>query len=100
MGRIRFGGLDKRRALCCTCEVATEPDKDPSADPAPPGAPQKTVGRRRPGNPLNIERDTKENARAWRRAFPTPFVPKGVYRFKSHEEADVWLCQMITRKPS
>jgi hypothetical protein len=26
-----------------------------------------------------------------------PFVPRGVYRFKSHEEADEWLMKMLTR---
>lgn len=36
--------------------------------------------------------------REWRIAFPTPFVPKGVYRFSSHEEADEWLWEMLTRK--
>jgi hypothetical protein len=25
------------------------------------------------------------------------FVPRGVYRFKSHEEADAWLMKMLTR---
>ena len=26
-----------------------------------------------------------------------PFLPKGVYRFKSHEEADAWQMKMLTR---
>lgn len=26
-----------------------------------------------------------------------PFVPRGVYRFRSHEEADEWLMRMLTR---
>jgi hypothetical protein len=56
----------------------------------------RTVGRRRPPVALR-QADTKEAAIAWRRAFPTPFVPKGVYRFTSHEEADRWLWEMITR---
>jgi hypothetical protein len=30
--------------------------------------------------------------------FPTPFVPKGVYRFSSHEEAQEWLTKMLTRQ--
>lgn len=25
------------------------------------------------------------------------FLPKGVYRFKTHEEADAWLTKMLTR---
>lgn len=39
-----------------------------------------------------------EDVKAWRAAFPTPFVPRGVYRFRSHEEADQWLWKMLTRK--
>ena len=38
-----------------------------------------------------------EDVKAWRAAFPTPFVPRGVYRFRSHEEADEWLWKMLTR---
>jgi hypothetical protein len=66
---------------------------------ASPEAPGKTVGRRRLPFTLGAEHDTMEMARAWRRAFPTPFIPKGVYRFRSHEEADQWLWKMLTRKP-
>ncbi len=57
----------------------------------------KTVGRRGPPNPFSLRGETKEDMRAWRRAFPTPFVPKGVYRFRSHEEADKWMLKMIAR---
>lgn len=28
----------------------------------------------------------------------TPFIPKGVYRFNSHEEADEWMWRMISRR--
>lgn len=58
---------------------------------------QRVVGRRRPPSPLSLD-NTKARAIAWRRAFPTPFVPKGVYRFTSHEAADEWLWQMLTRR--
>ena len=58
----------------------------------------KTVGRRQPPNPFSLHGETKADMRAWRRAFPTPFVPKGVYRFRSHEEADEWMLKMITRR--
>jgi hypothetical protein len=27
----------------------------------------------------------------------TPFMPKGVWRFRSHDEADAWKFQMLTR---
>ena len=26
-----------------------------------------------------------------------PFLPRGVYRFKTHEEADAWRMKMLTR---
>ncbi len=26
-----------------------------------------------------------------------PFIPKGVYRFKTHEEKDKWILKMMTR---
>ncbi len=57
----------------------------------------KTVGRRGPPHPFSLRGETKEDMRAWRRAFPTPFVPKGVYLFRSHEEADKWMLKMIAR---
>lgn len=81
--------------------MSAKADEAPEAGPASvaPGAPRKTVGRRRSASTLDVEQDTRENVRAWRRAFPTPFVPKGVYRFTSHEESDTWLWKMITRKP-
>ena len=34
---------------------------------------------------------TKANAIAWKKALPYRGVPRGVYRFSSHEEADEWL---------
>jgi len=58
----------------------------------------KTVGNRRP--PTSIATKllyTPEDARDWQREVGAPFVPKGVYRFASHEEADAWLLKMITR---
>jgi hypothetical protein len=60
--------------------------------------PRKVVGRRGPPKLLDPTVDTRELARDWRRAFPTPFVPKGVYRFSSHEEAQQWLTEMLTRR--
>ncbi|HEX6565960.1 MAG TPA: hypothetical protein VF020_16845 [Chthoniobacterales bacterium] len=59
----------------------------------------KTVGRRRPpADLLDPARDNVASAVGWRTAFPTPFIPRGVYRFQSHQEADAWLWQMITRR--
>jgi hypothetical protein len=71
-------------------------DRDDS--PRATDTPGKVVGRRRAPGALTAEGDTKANVAAWRRAFPTPFVPKGVYRFKSHEEADEWLWTMLSRR--
>jgi len=63
----------------------------------------KTVGRRvAPGQTLSFSgvADSKEKAIHWRRAFPTPLVPRGVYRFTSHQEADEWLWTQISHRTS
>ncbi len=58
---------------------------------------RKVVGRRRAPNPLSLQGQTKADMRAWKKAFPLPFIPRGVYRFKTHEEADQWLMnQMVS----
>ena len=61
--------------------------------------PGKVVGHRGPPvNPLTMTpADHIEDARAWKAAFGTLRIPKGVYRFRTHEEADEWLWQMLTR---
>jgi hypothetical protein len=38
------------------------------------------------------------DAVAWRRAFGGLRVPRGVHRFSTHEEADRWLWQILTRQ--
>ncbi len=54
----------------------------------------KTVGRRvPPRDPLSVAHSNKSSAVAWRRALPYRLAPKGVYRFKSHEEAHEWMIQ-------
>jgi hypothetical protein len=57
----------------------------------------KVVGRRRPPTGMDVALDRRLDAEAWQRAFDCPFVPRGVYRFASHEEADEWMWTMITR---
>ncbi len=58
----------------------------------------KSVGRRTaPADPLAFIPGQKEQARQWKKAFGSPHIPRGVFRFKSHEEADAWLMKMITR---
>ena len=39
----------------------------------------------------------KSHSVAWQKALGGIRVPRGVYRFKTHEEADQWLWRMITR---
>ncbi len=58
----------------------------------------KTVGKRVvPRDPLLNYNRSKEEALRWKAAFGTPRIPKGLYRFKTQEEADAWLWKMITR---
>jgi len=59
----------------------------------------KTVGRRvPPRDPLRVSDSNKAGALAWRTAFPYRNIPRGVYRFKSHEEADAWMMKFTGRK--
>jgi hypothetical protein len=62
-------------------------------------APGKVVGHRHPpADGLAAgEAPGIEDARAWKRELRTLPIPKGVYRFRTHEEADQWLWQMLTR---
>lgn len=71
-----------------------------SASVSPDETPGKTVGRRIISSTLDPTASTRERARGWTEAMKTPFVPRGVYRFNSHEEADEWMWKMISRKKS
>jgi len=56
------------------------------------------VGRRtKTPDGLSLSGSTKADSIARRKAFGGIRVPRGVYRFKTHEEADQWLTQMLTR---
>jgi hypothetical protein len=46
---------------------------------------------------LSTATSNKAESIAWRRALGGIRVPRGVHRFKTHEEADQWLWRMITR---
>ena len=62
----------------------------------------KVVGRRtkRP-DALSVETSRKADSIAWRKSFGGMRVPRGVHRFRTHEEADEWLWRMIARpRPS
>jgi hypothetical protein len=56
------------------------------------------VGRRtQTANALSTATSNKADSIAWRKALGGVFVPRGVHRFKTHEEADQWLWRMIAR---
>ena len=54
----------------------------------------KTVGKRRAPNPLRIRPGDKQASEHWRKALGGTGIPKGVYRFHTHEEADEWTWKM------
>lgn len=56
------------------------------------------VGRRTPADPLTVSGEGRADAAAWQRAFGGTGIPRGVYRFHTHEEADAWLWQAMTRR--
>jgi hypothetical protein len=59
------------------------------------------VGQRtKPPDGLSLSGSTKADSIAWRKSLGGVRVPRGVYRFKTHEEADQWLWRMITRPKS
>jgi hypothetical protein len=56
------------------------------------------VGRRtKTPDALSVETSRKADASAWREAFGGIRVPRGVHRFRTHQEADEWLWRMIAR---
>lgn len=57
----------------------------------------RVVGRRTQApDPLVMTGDGRADARAWQRALGGIPVARGVYRFRTHEEADEWLWRIIT----
>lgn len=63
----------------------------------PPG---KVVGNRGAPDPLRVDRSPEER---WRRRLDHHFalrVRRGVYRFRTHEEADQWLLDHQIRRPT
>lgn len=62
----------------------------------------KVVGRRRQSpSPFGAAAMNPQPSQQWRKAFGGIPIPKGVYRFRTHQEADEWLWKMITRpRPS
>jgi hypothetical protein len=59
------------------------------------------VGRRKKTpDALSTRTSSKADSIAWRKAFGGVNLPRGVHRFKTHEEADQWLWRMIARPRS
>jgi hypothetical protein len=58
----------------------------------------KVVGRRLEApSGLSLKASNQHSSQAWRQALGGLPIPKGVFRFHTHEEADEWLWKMITR---
>ena len=56
----------------------------------------KTVGRRKP--PADMLSGVQMLGVALAKSLNLPMPPSGVYRFKTHEEADAWLMKIWTQK--
>jgi hypothetical protein len=56
------------------------------------------VGRRtQPPNSLRAGMQLQATAAQLHQAFKHRWMPKGVYRFKTHEDADAWMTKMLAR---
>ena len=56
------------------------------------------VGRRAAApDSLRAGMQLQETAAQLHQAFNHRWMPKGVYRFKTHEEADAWMTKMLAR---
>ena len=57
----------------------------------------KSVGKRKPRTGLSLDGNRKADMIQWRESMGGVGIPKGVYRFHSHEEADQWMIQQIAK---
>ncbi len=80
----------KRNGLAGSCSVNSFPLRSHAIS-----YPFKTVGTRKPAADFITTVKFLETVVALRGA--KPFIPKGVYRFKTHEEAQSWSERMMTR---
>ena len=55
----------------------------------------KTVGRRRKPSPMQTTATQIGEAEQWRSALGGIGIPKGVFRFKTHEEANEWWIENV-----
>ena len=61
----------------------------------------RTLGKRRvDGNPLQEAAALQRTLNRLRKAQGLGLVPRGVYRFSSHEEADQWMTSQIATSPA
>lgn len=57
----------------------------------------KQVGKRQPADSLRVMPGETDDARAWaKHVGGIPTERKGVFRFRTHEEADAWLWKQMT----
>jgi hypothetical protein len=60
--------------------------------------PDRVVGNRKPPTDrFKAGMEMQAVVRQLRSTFKLPGIPKGVYRFQTHEEADQWLTKMLAR---
>lgn len=61
----------------------------------------RVVGRRQaPADPLDVSSSRRADAIRWREVFGGIRVRRGVYRFRTHAEADEWLWKAMARPTS
>jgi hypothetical protein len=61
--------------------------------------PGNVVGRRLPSSGLSLAGAQRiADSRAWQRTLGGIRVRRGVYRFRTHEEAAAWLWEKLTRR--
>ena len=59
---------------------------------------ERFVGRRtQVADALSTQFSNKADSIAWRKAFGGIRVPRGVHRFKTHQEADLWMIKMLAQ---
>lgn len=61
--------------------------------------PDREVGRRKPASDaFKTGMGLQKLVGQMQKSLGHHFVPKGVYRFNSHEEADEWMLKMLARR--
>jgi hypothetical protein len=58
----------------------------------------KTVGRRKLTDAFRYAMGLQKTVGELRKSLGVPGIPRGVYRFNSHEEADQWLMKQMMRR--